>query len=102
MKVFLVVFAIFLAAAWANEVEEQDETELMEVEDSGYYPKVCYRTVCSYTKKCNVKLVLKDVCRKYCNTVKKCSKRYSKYYDPYGGYPPKVHCVPVTVSPFFS
>ena len=105
MKVFVVVLAIFVAAAWASEEEEQDETEVMEVEDPVYYPpKDCgTKQVCTTKQRCDRKFGLKTVCRKYCNTVKKCTKHHHHHhYDPYGSYyPPKLHCVPVTVSSNF-
>ena len=100
MKVFLVVLAIFVVAVWANEDEEQDETELMELEDPHYYPKDCgTKLVCTYKRRCGDKFILKTVCRKYCGITKKCTKHYSHHYDPYVPYfPPKKHCVPVKVS----
>ena len=98
MKISLVILVIFMAAAWANEEDEQDETELIEIEDPSYWkPKYCgYLNKCRPVKKCRTVLRFKTVCRNYCNTVKKCSKHHSKH-DPYGYYPPKVYCKPVKV-----
>ena len=97
MKAFLVVLAIFVAAAWANEEEEQSETEIMEVEDPSYWkprPKSCgTKQVCVTKQRCYDVLKIVDKCTTSCHTITKC---YTIKH-PYGYYPKKV-CKPIKAS----
>ena len=85
MKVFLVVLAIFVVAAWANEEEEQDETEIMEVEDPGYWkpkPKYCgTKKVCVTKQRCYDDLKIVTKCTKSCYVA---TTKCHKIYGPYG------------------
>ena len=98
MKVFLVVLAIFVVAAWANEEEEQDEIEVMEVEDPGYWkpkpPKYCgTKKVCMTKQRCYDDLKIITKCSRRCYVAKtKCYKKYMPY-----SYAPKTVCKPIKV-----
>ena len=97
MKVFLLVLAIFVAAAWTNEEEEQDETELVEVEDPSYWkPKRKYcgtKRVCMTKKRCYDDLKIAQKCTTSCYVAKtKCYKKYVPY-----DYYPKTVCKPIKV-----
>ena len=97
MKVFLVVLAIFVAAAWANEEEEQDETEIMEVEDPSYWrpkPKHCgTKQICVTKQRCYDVLKIVKKCSTRCYVA---STKCYPSYDPYS-YMPKKSCKPITV-----
>ena len=94
MRILVVILVGCVAAGWANKEEEQDETEIIELEDPSHWRlRVCgTRQECRTENRCIGIFILIDVCRTYCD-IKKCSGQYN--HHPHSD---DVHCNPVRVS----